>query len=127
MRDFLKSQKGLWLAAASLGVVSLFSVGGLNAGERITYEPPLPPYSSSNLFANAKVSASGHWRNQKPELAVDGRINLDSYWGCENLPVHLTVDMEKANEISAVRLWLYWGGDRVYKYYVEGSANGSAW
>jgi hypothetical protein len=83
---------------------------------------------AENLFLNAKVTASGHWNNQKPELAVDGRSdNPENHWACENLPVWLTVDMGAAKSLSAVRIWPYWSDGRVYKYKVEGSADGQRW
>ena len=43
------------------------------------YEPALVSAGATgdagNLFAGAKVTASGHYGNDRPELAVDGQAN----------------------------------------------------
>ncbi len=83
---------------------------------------------AGNLFAGAKVTVSGHYGNDKPEHAVNGRTNNpNEYWGCENLPVWYQVDMGKARELSAVHVWPYWADGRVYKYVIEGSGDGKTW
>ena len=87
------------MTAVCLGVVTLLDANSVDAGERIAFEPQLRTFSDPNLFTGARVSASGHWQDQRPELAVDGRISLDSYWGCENPPVHLTVDLERDRDL----------------------------
>ena len=58
------------------------------------YEPALvsagTPGDAGNLFAGAKVTASGHYGSDRPELAVDGQTNnAGKYWGCEGIPVWL--------------------------------------
>lgn len=55
------------------------------------YEPALvsagTPGDAGNLFAGAKVTASGHYGSDRPELAVDGQTNnAGKYWGCEGIP-----------------------------------------
>ncbi len=96
------------------------------------YEPALavmPGASdSSNLFAGAKVTASGHYGNDKPELAVNGKTqNPNEYWGCENLPVWYQVDMGAPRQLSSLHVWPYWQDGRIYKYIIEGSLDGQSW
>ncbi len=118
------------LAAA----LALAAISATAAPERHpAYEPKEAAAGSAtaaqeNLFLNAKVTASGHWSDQAPELAVDGRSdNPEKHWACENLPVWLTVDMGAAKTLSSVRVWPYWSDGRVYKYKIEGSADGRTW
>lgn len=84
--------------------------------------------ASNNLFGKgAKVTASGFFGNDKPELAIDGNINPKQYWGCENLPASLTVDMGSPKTLSSIRIWPFWEDGRIYKYKIEGSKNGKTW
>ncbi len=83
---------------------------------------------AENLFLNAKVTASGHWSTQTPELAVDGRSdNQESHWACEALPVWLMVDMGEVKPLGSIRVWPYWSDGRVYQYKIEGSADARSW
>lgn len=96
------------------------------------YEPALvsagAPGDAGNLFAGAKVTASGHYGNDRPELAVDGQANnAGKYWGCEGIPVWLQIDMGKSRALSALHVWPYWEGGRIYKYKIEGSEDGKNW
>ena len=90
------------------------------------YEPALvsagTPGDAGNLFAGAKVTASGHYGSDRPELAVDGQTNnAGKYWGCEGIPVWLQIDMGKPRTLSSLHVWPYWEGGRIYKYKIEGS------
>lgn len=81
-----------------------------------------------NLLARARVIASGHYGEDRPELAVDGQTkDGKKYWGCENLPVWLQADMGKLRSISSLHVWTYWQDRRVYKYKIECSADGKTW
>ncbi|WP_290565238.1 glycoside hydrolase domain-containing protein [Akkermansia sp.] len=96
------------------------------------YEPALVSAGAAgdagNLFAGAKVTASGHYGNDRPELAVDGQANnAGKYWGCEGIPVWLQIDMGKPRTLSALHVWPYWEGGRIYKYKIEGSEDGRNW
>lgn len=96
------------------------------------YEPVFAPTGASgdagNLFAGAKVTASGHFGEDRPELAVDGQTgNGDKYWGCEGLPVWFQVDMGKARSLSSLHVWPYWKDGRIYQYKIEGSTDGKKW
>lgn len=94
-----------------------------------SYEPILQSSTSAraNFFQNAKVTASGHWDKQVPELAVNGNFDPNDHWACENLPVWHQVNLTELTELSAIRVWPLWGGGRVYQYKVEGSSDGTNW
>lgn len=95
---------------------------------RETYEPvPSPGSGSANLFLNAPVTASGHWGGQTPDRAVNGNLEVEDHWACENLPVWHQVNLREPVTLSAIRVWPYWDGDRIYKFKVEGSADGAKW
>lgn len=101
-------------------------------GEASLYEPALvsagTPGDAGNLFAGAKVTASGHYGSDRPELAVDGQTNnAGKYWGCEGIPVWLQIDMGKPRTLSSLHVWPYWEGGRIYKYKIEGSEDGKNW
>lgn len=81
-----------------------------------------------NLFAGAKVTASGHYGDDRPELAVDGQTDKPGkYWGCEGIPVWLQIDMGHPRKLSSLHVWPYWQDGRVYKYKIEGSEDGKNW
>ena len=83
---------------------------------------------AKNLFLNAKVTASGQFDKFAPALAVDGKRNsCFDYWGAENLPQSLTVDMGSVKSLSCIKLYPYWEDGRVYGFKVEGSADGKSW
>lgn len=96
------------------------------------YEPNFatPPVSTGedNLLTGATVTASGHYGEDRPELAVDGQTHDGKkYWGCENLPVWLQADMGEIRLLSSLHVWTYWQDRRVYKYVIECSADGKKW
>jgi hypothetical protein len=80
---------------------SLIALLDASPARRESYEPIPPPSASSqtNLFLNAPVSASGHWSDQTPNRAVDGKLDPAQHWACENLPVwhqvNLTANMRR--------------------------------
>ena len=94
------------------------------------YEPPfaLPGAAAANLLQGATVTASGHWSDRVPGLAVDGQSgDPDAHWACEQLPAVLEADLGRACAVAALRVWPFWPGGRIYKYKVEGSADRSGW
>ena len=94
-----------------------------------SYEPLAAPTAAgaANVFLNASVTASGHWDDRVPALAVNGDKNPADHWACENLPVWHQINLPQPAEIAAIRVWTYWGDGRVYQYKVEGSVDGKAW
>lgn len=96
---------------------------------RETYEPVSAPTVSnrSNLFLGASVTASGHCSTQTPERAVNGNLDVEDHWACENLPVWHQVNLKEPAKISSIRVWPYWVGGRIYQFKVESSSNGKEW
>jgi hypothetical protein len=96
---------------------------------RDTYEPVPAPSGSNihNLFLNSAVTASAHWSSQTPERAVNGNLDGEDHWACENLPVWHQVNLKQPAMLSAIRVWPYWTGGRIYQFKVEGSTDGMQW
>ena len=122
------------LLGSLLGTASLLSVPTASAqspDRHPLYEPGVPQggkASAENLFTGAKATASGSFENFKPELAIDGNsANGNQYWGCENLPVWLQIDMGAPKQLSSIHIWPYWADGRIYKYIIEGSNDGKTW
>ncbi len=88
---------------------------------------PQTTSSEKNLFEGAKISASPHWDKDVPAKAIDGKIEANSYWGAEKIPVHYQVDMGRPQAISRIQLWPYWKDGRIYQYKIEGSSDGKNW
>jgi hypothetical protein len=93
------------------------------------YEPPDPGLRwGTNLLLGAKVTGSPHWSDRKPEFAVDGRHDsAGDHWAAENIPVQLTVQLQKPAALNCLRLWTYWDNRRYYQYVIEGSEDGQNW
>ena len=94
------------------------------------YEPPVavPAAADENLLRGAKVTASGHWSDRVPALAVDGEsADAGAHWACEQLPAVLDVDLGRERDIAALRVWPFWADGRVYTYKVEGSTDRTRW
>ncbi len=84
--------------------------------------------NARNLCLGKPVTSSHSWQgNLGPERAVDGKINLSSYWSCAHTPSSLTVDLGQPYFVSAVRVYTYWDGRRYYQYRVEGSVDQQHW
>jgi len=83
--------------------------------------------TAPNLALRKPVSASGHWGPDVNEHAVDG-VLAGSWWGCENIPVWLSVDLGTVAAFNSLRVLTYWGPDRrYYQYHVEVSPDGAQW
>ena len=94
------------------------------------YEPPLAlpaAAGAANLFRDAETSASGHWADRRPSLAVNGNKDVADHWAAENLPVWHQVHLKEETELAAIRIWPYWADGRVYQYVIEGSTDGREW
>lgn len=111
----------------SLAVTSAVCAAG--PARHPSFEPvEIPPAAhSGNLLLNAKATASGQWSDRDPSRAVNGNRNPGDHWACENLPVWHQASLENPTEMSAIRIWPYWGEGRIYQYKIEGSADGSEW
>ncbi|HEB61388.1 MAG TPA: DUF4091 domain-containing protein [Phycisphaeraceae bacterium] len=94
------------------------------------FEPDAPSVFSAadNLALHADTEASPHWSDRVPQFAVDGKHDsANEHFAAENIPVFLTVDLNKPRQINAVHLWTYWDGRRYYQYIIEASPDGREW
>ena len=64
----------------------------------------------------------------------DGTISTGNYWasqnGTTNVPsneAELIVDLDGLYNVEAIRVYPYWGGQRIYKYELFGSTDGESW
>lgn len=94
-------------------------------------EPSQPKSNASqvaSIFHNAKVTASGVYKDFRPELAIDGNAaDGNKYWACEKLPVWHQIDMGEARPLTSIRFWPYWADGRIYQFKIEGSQDGKSW
>ncbi|MFA7172273.1 MAG: glycoside hydrolase domain-containing protein [Kiritimatiellia bacterium] len=90
-----------------------------------TYEAETPMLA--NPLKNAKLSVSGQWSNRGPHFITDGKIEANNHWACEELPAVLTIEMQKKQTLSSSHIWFYFGEPRVYKFFIEASADGEVW
>jgi len=99
----------------------------------VAYEHPnatnevFDPSVSLNLAYRKPATASGVFANMIPAIAVDGNLNVNAYWGCENTPVWLIVDLEKPTPINKVRLVTWYNNSRYYGYKIESSTDKKEW
>ncbi len=80
-----------------------------------------------NLFANATITCSPPMGDNTPDKAIDGRVDVNSYWAATPLPCFYQLDMGAPKDLSCIKLWLYWKGGRIYQYLIEGSLDGKEW
>ena len=64
----------------------------------------------------------------------DGTISTSNYWASTNssgnVPAseaELIVDLDGVYDLQAIRVYPYWGGQRIYKYALFGSMDGETW
>lgn len=99
----------------------------------IAYEHPnatnevFDPSVALNLAYRKPAAASGVFGNMIPAIAVDGNFDVNRYWGCQNTPVWLTVDLEKPTRINKVRLVTWHNNKRSYGYKIESSTDEKNW
>jgi hypothetical protein len=102
-------------------------LAGTDVGKRIDgYLAALP--LSPNLALKRPVRASHPCQgNLAPELAVDGKVSLESYWSCAETPSWVEVDLGRAAKLGSLRLHTYWDGTRYYQYTIAVSLDGKEW
>jgi hypothetical protein len=89
----------------------------------------LKPKLEPNLATGKPVTASsGTQMPQKPEFAVDGKIDEphDSWWAGPP-PQWLQVDLGSACATDRIQVFPFWDGSRCYQYIVEASLDGKTW
>lgn len=86
----------------------------------------IPPQFYS-LPKGTVATASGHWGNNTPQLAIDGNRDAGSHWACEKLPATLSLEFPAPQQIRQAHATFYYGDHRVYRFYVETSLDGKEW
>ena len=76
--------------------------------------------------AKPVVATQEHSADTPAELAVDGKVRLDSAWWATR-PASLTVDLEKPTTLFGFQVYPYWDGTRYYQYTIETSLDGESW
>ncbi len=117
--------------AAGGETVAIEAPAILSPAERARQFRELYDFQNAGLAVGCRVTASspsepGH----PPEFAVDGDSrdkDASSWWVGPPAPQWIQLDLGSARNISAVRVYPYWDGERAYQYFVETSADGREW
>jgi alpha-N-acetylglucosaminidase len=85
-----------------------------------------------SLTTNKPVKCSDFLQGRNPENANDGIIETDSYWACdvaknESKNAWWQVDLEQPQTLGKVVVITYYGDNRSYGFYVEGSLDETNW
>ena len=79
----------------------------------------------SNLATGKPVTASaGTHSSHTPEMANDGDIDINGYWGAGPYPQWWQVDLTRTHTIDKVHMINYWLGNRCYQYTIDISVDG---
>ncbi len=90
--------------------------------------PLLAAPAFSDVLRGAKITASSHDDEQRPEFAHDG-ITDDTvmFWTSKTFPSWLKLELPELRTIAQVNLHLRAPGSRRYRFALEGSADGEHW
>ena len=65
---------------------------------------------------------------------TDGTISTSNYWASQNgsanvasADAELIIDLDGTYDLEAIRVYPYWGGQRIYQYELFGSTDGETW
>ena len=81
-----------------------------------------------------KMNVTANCNEGNAYKVTDGTISTSNYWagqnGSANVPANeseLVIDLDGTYDLEAVRVYPYWGGQRIYQYEVFGSLDGENW
>ncbi len=81
-----------------------------------------------------KMNVTANCNPDNAYKVTDGTISTSNYWagqnGSANVPANeseLVIDLDGTYDLEAVRVYPYWGGQRIYQYEVFGSLDGENW
>ena len=81
-----------------------------------------------------KMNVTANYNPDNAYKVTDGTISTSNYWagqnGSANVPANeseLVIDLDGTYDLEAVRVYPYWGGQRIYQYEVFGSLDGENW
>jgi len=93
---------------------------GLLTAEEIRAMVPEP-----NLATGKPVTASaGTHPPQTPEMANDGDVDINGYWGAGPYPQWWQVDLAGTHTINKIHMVNYWLQNRYYQYTIDVSVDG---
>jgi alpha-N-acetylglucosaminidase len=84
-------------------------------------------YPPQGLERYAKATASSVQGGSTADKAIDGCVELNSYWSADPAPQWLQLDLLQPRTVGSVHVFPYWGDGRYYQYKVELSADGKKW
>ena len=122
-----------WLSGL-LGVAA-FAAGPVTepfVARHFPYEPQPPLLKDVELgdvLAGAKVTASGHDDEQRPDLVQNHAVRDDTvmWWTSKHFPAWLKFELPEARPIAQLNLHLRAPNTRVFNFFIEGSADGTTW
>ena len=81
-----------------------------------------------------KMPVSANCNESNAYKVNDGTISTSNYWagqnGSANVPANeseLVIDLDGTYALEAIRVYPYWGGQRIYQYALFGSVDGENW
>lgn len=80
-------------------------------------------------LANSALTSSSFPQDREHflECAVDGDKSLDNFWASGPYPCWIQLDLGCPQKINNINVYMYWGDDRYYQYYIEVSIDGKNW
>ncbi len=81
-----------------------------------------------------KMTVTANCNPDNAYKVTDGTISTSNYWagqnGSANVPAsesELIIDLDGTYDLEAIRVYPYWGGQRIYQYELFGSVDGESW
>ncbi len=74
-----------------------------------------------------KLTATSFIAEGPPKNAIDGLINLHSYWAAGPYPQSLTIDLGEMETLHGIHLWPFFTSGRYFQYTVEVSKDQKNW
>lgn len=98
-------------------VVSLFSIINIEISA-------IDESEINNIALNKEVSASKIDYGRGPENAVDGNMDVNSFWDGGNFGNYMTVDLGGSYDLNEIKVFTYWDNNRYYHYTLLASSDG---
>ena len=93
--------------------------GGLVGGYTFAPKYHWKGFEQNLTTGKPVISSGGVNKNEPPENAADGWLNIGKYWGTIPAPQWWQVDLQKEYTIDRVRIFPYWDGIRYYQYTIS--------
>ena len=81
-----------------------------------------------------KMNVTANCNQDNAYKITDGTISTSNYWagqnGSANVPANeseLIIDLDGTYDLEAIRVYPYWGGQRIYQYELFSSVDGENW